>query len=693
MFYKNLKITTKLVFSSAVFILPVAVMLFFIVSSANLSILTANSERAGINCLRPIVGLLQTVPLHLRLVLDSGYTDITSVDQEIGLQLNELTENLRKADNFGKESVPGRRYISGADLLDNWDSLRKIRGDPDVILTGYYTFLRDLQDLISFIGDASHLVVDPELESWYFSELNLTALPQTQERIVQISNRTYAAHSRAILTEKDYEELQAYGILFSRSDIPGLQSSLEAALAMLKKLPNQDPAFSRELISWNKFYLAATEQLIKSLNMFLNMKNPEDPTGFPPEFYYNEVIGAAVQANTAAYRMWIASLNQLDVLLDQRIAVHESQLRQSLIFAVILSLIAFSTVIITTANITKSTASLKQLFKSLDANDLSLELKIHSRDEFGELMSSFNRFLGKLRSAFVSFNQDASRVSTSVYDLSASAKEVTTTANEQSASVSEMVSTMEASKDMSKQVAVKTAEVAKLAAKTRELSQRGAELREVNQEMMQDIRDQNNKIIDEIKNLAEMLGRISEAIGIIDSIADQTKLIAFNASLEASSSGEAGARFAVVASEIRRFADNVVDSTGEIKQKIEEVQAASQSLITEAYNGSMQIDEGYERMVEQKAVFENIVENSKNVAVNSQQISDLSRKQEYASSQIFITLQEISAGVKQFVIAMASTSKTADNLNVMSKELRKTVGMYRTGDDKLTKTGKIGDSI
>jgi methyl-accepting chemotaxis protein len=308
-------------------------------------------------------------------------------------------------------------------------------------------------------------------------------------------------------------------------------------------------------------------------------------------------------------------------------------------------------------------------------------------------MAAFNRFLGKLRSAFASFSQDASRVSSSVFDLSASAKEITTTAHEQSASVSEIVSTMETSKDMSQQVASKTAEVAELAVKTRELSQRGAELREANQDMMQDIRDQNNKIIDEIKNLAEMLERISEAIGIIDSIADQTKLIAFNASLEASSSGEAGARFAVVASEIRRFADNVVDSTGEINQRIEEVQAASQNLIMEANNGSMQIDEGYDRMVEQKVVFENILENSKNVAVHSRQISDLSRQQEYASAQIFTTLQEISAGVKQFVIAMSSTSKTADNLNVMSRELQETVGQYHTGNDKREKTGKTGDPI
>jgi methyl-accepting chemotaxis protein len=237
---------------------------------------------------------------------------------------------------------------------------------------------------------------------------------------------------------------------------------------------------------------------------------------------------------------------------------------------------------------------------------------------------------------------------------------------------------MENNKNLSIQMAEKTQEVAELAQQTQKLSEKGAELREANQGMVKEIRTQNLKIIDEIKNLTGMIGRINEAIGIIDGIADQTKLIAFNASLEASSSGAAGARFSVVASEIRRFADNVVDSTRDIKLKIEEVQTASHSLITEAKNGSKQRDQGYERMVEQKTVFENIVENSQNVATRSQQISNLSKQQEYATSQIFTTLKEISAGVKQFVTATSSTSKIADSLNDMSSDLRDAVAKYRT---------------
>ncbi|WP_010256736.1 methyl-accepting chemotaxis protein [Treponema primitia] len=689
MFYKNLKITTKLVFSSAVFILPIALMLFLIVSSANSSIRISTNEREGIGYLRPIAGLLRMVPAHLRMVLaqNTAAEGNGRVDQEITRQLDELIANLGETDGEPElGTIPGRRYVSGAELRSSWNSLKEIQGDPAVILNSYNAFIQDLYDLVSYIGDASSLIVDPELGTYYFAEISLLELPEIQQQILRISNLTYVANVRKVITKAEREELRSYMTLLSRSYTPRLRSATYAALANLRADPSLEALLSEELMFKNNVYISTAGKLTGILEAFLAAEDT-------PEFYYTEVINAAAQANDASYDLWLASLDQLDILLQQRIIGYRNALYRSLIFAVLTAVIAFIIVIITTANITKSTASLKQLFKSLDNNDLSLELAVHSKDEFGELMSAFNRFLGKLRSVFVSFSQDASRVSTSVFDLSASAKEITTTANEQSASVSEIVSTMEGSKEMSEQVAAKTAEVAELAVKTRELSQRGAELREANQEMMQDIRDQNNKIIDEIKNLAEMLSRISEAIGIIDNIADQTKLIAFNASLEASSSGEAGARFAVVASEIRRFADNVVDSTGEIKQRIEEAQTASQSLITEANNGSMQIDEGYDHMVEQKEVFENIVENSKNVAVNSQQISDLSRKQEFASAQIFTTLQEISAGVKQFVIAMGSTSKIADNLNVMSKELRGTVGLYATGDDKHEKAEKTGEYI
>jgi methyl-accepting chemotaxis protein len=378
--------------------------------------------------------------------------------------------------------------------------------------------------------------------------------------------------------------------------------------------------------------------------------------------------------------MYVLPLGIIIFLIISLLGNRGSALQSAVLLAIIAVAIFIASIIniVTVANIRKSMRNAESIFKSLGNNDISVKVEAFSRDELGEIITALGNFLEQLKRAFESFSHNASLLGASVQDISASTKEITTTANEQSASVAEIVSTMENSKILSEQVATKTDEVVKLASQTQELSLRGAEIRDANEDMMLDIRNQNTKISEEIKNLADMLSRIDESVELIDSIADQTKIIAFNAAIEASSSGEAGAAFAVVASEIRRFADNVVESVVDIKEKISELQSESQALITEADSGSSAIEDGYKRMVEQKKVFENIVDASQNVTIRSQQISSLSKQQELAAAQIFTALKEISLGVNQFVNATASTSATAESLNNMSAELKETLSKYLT---------------
>ena len=310
---------------------------------------------------------------------------------------------------------------------------------------------------------------------------------------------------------------------------------------------------------------------------------------------------------------------------------------------------------------------------SLAAMDFSVEIKVTENNEIGEMQRAMIKIRDSLKSNLALFNENASRISTAAFDLSSSEKEITATANEQAATVSQIVGAMEGNKNLSAQAAAKTVEVAELAAQTERLSRRGADLHGANERMMSDILGQNAKVVEEIGSLADALSRIGESVQAIDAIADRTKIIAFNAALEASSAGESGKRFAVVAGEIRRFADNVVESVVEIKGRISELRDASDALVSEAGVGSRAIDSGYNRMVEQKEVFENIVDVSQNVAVRSQQISNLSRQQELASAQIFVALKEISAGVGQFVVATASRSATAEALNDMAGKLMGTL--------------------
>ena len=693
MFFSKLKISAKLIISSAVFLIPIGVMLVFICSNAAGIIQKSRDERAGIFSLKYAVTAMRNLPEYIDVYLGLKQGNLGNLDEQITGALIIMDSEIGRYKTEGKE-LPN--------LPDDWDSLKRTEKNDTELFQKYLNFAYELRDVINRMGESSRLILVSEMNTYYLVASAFSGIPEAVMRLVITGNLVRANLNKAeSVVERWNSELadaQAQGRRMAAR--PFDMDPKEITLSMFVSADLQ------QIWNNNLFIISDRERISASLGSAMEESGRRDnefdelikrlrryrETVDIFEGQQSRMYGFNVQNPTTAAEflntislvtaeiceLWDEVFTLLDKQIQRNTAAAQKQLIVYLAIVLVSLGVAFGFVVFITTDINRSVASLKSLFKGLSENDLTMSLRINSEDEFGELMTAFNGFLNILRSTFGSFKQSSQLVANSVFDLSSSSREITTTANEQSASVSEIVSTMESSKNLSEQIAFKTTEVADLAKETQELSSKGAELREANQNMMEDIRKQNQKIISEILNLSDMINRISEAIRIIDGIADQTKIIAFNASLEASSSGEAGARFSVVASEIRRFADNVVESTREIKQRIEEVQGASQTLIGEANNGSRQIEIGYERMSEQKIVFEHIVDNSQDVATSSQQISNLSKQQELASSQIFTALKEISAGVKQFVISTASTSKIADSLKGMSEELKGKVEKYRT---------------
>lgn len=660
---KDLKITTKLIISAASFLLPLGIMLFLITSVSLGEIRRDRNELHGIAVLRPAVSLMQLVSQYIRLSLDNAPGDLEVTGQHISDSLLEMKDKYEAY--FGGEAVG----VSMQSFFENWGHISETRVRVTV-LWAYRQFIQDLCNLINYTGDISGLVTDSGLENVYLVEAAVHELPQAQERMVLIGSLIRTVEEGAF-TERRRAELERHLELLVHSDNIRIQNRLNAA-ERLEMQKTRTETYRRFEIHLKTCY-ERIALFSEAIGMAINRPVMEAQ-------YIFVINEAADHANNAAYQLQIASLDRLETLILGRIHTYQQRFSWLLACVAAATILAFTIIFVTTVSIRKSTNTMGRVFKRLDANDLSVHIQVLSQDELGEFMTALGGFLEKLKKAFSLFRRNVSMVSTAVNELSSSANNITTTANEQSAGIAEIVTTMENNKNISAQTVEKTVEVAELAVQTRKLSKYGADLRDANENMMLEIRNQNAKIISIINNLADILSHIDESIQLIDTIADHTKLIAFNAALEASSSGEAGIRFAVVAGEMRRFADSVVESVIEIKERIAELQNASQSLITEANNGSQAIDAGYNRMVEQKEVFENIVNVSQNVAVRSQQISNLSKQRELASDQVFSTLKAISAGINQFVSATVLTSDAVDKLNNMSLELQETLAKYQTED-------------
>jgi methyl-accepting chemotaxis protein len=301
-----------------------------------------------------------------------------------------------------------------------------------------------------------------------------------------------------------------------------------------------------------------------------------------------------------------------------------------------------------------------------------------SDDEIGEMSRHFNRIVKNFSEVLIKIKKTADLLTASIQDLNVTTREVSTTANQQAAAVKEMVSTMEDSDALSKKVASRIDEVAKIARSTKEFVEKGFTIIKGNSDKMNQIQNTNSETITGIKSLGEQIESVWEVVNIINGIADQTKIIAFNAELEASAAGESGRNFQIVASEVRRLADNTFSSTAEIKARIEEIQRSSDNLVLASEKGTERIREGAESTRKLGDIFADILNTAETSASSSEQIVSSVNQQVAAFEQILLTLKQISSGIDDFTASTKSTTGAAESLKNMGRELGEILGKYRT---------------
>lgn len=253
-------------------------------------------------------------------------------------------------------------------------------------------------------------------------------------------------------------------------------------------------------------------------------------------------------------------------------------------------------------------------------------------------------------------------------NLVVAAKENAATSQDQSAAVKEIVATMEDNNELSENISKKIKDVAGVAGKTSNDVSEGVKYLEANVSQLNEIAGANQNTIDGIKSLGDKISNIWDIVTLINSVADQAKIIAFNAELEASSAGEAGKNFHIVATEIRRLADGIIDGTKEIKERITEIQESSDSLILASENGTEKIKEGVENAKNLEERFESIKNASEITADSAGDITTIIQQQAAASEQILITLKQIAAGIENFTAATENISGASQTLKTIAAE-------------------------
>ncbi len=354
-------------------------------------------------------------------------------------------------------------------------------------------------------------------------------------------------------------------------------------------------------------------------------------------------------------------------------------IRNILVALGVIALISLVAVYFVTVQVNRPLGSIIHTLRHFN-NDLTIEMPENFAGEFGELAHWFNSHIAGLNDIISQVAAAVRQLSGAALEISGSVEEQAAILSEQSSSVTEITSTMAEFSMSFKQIANHAESVADLAGNALESSREGADGVDLVMAKMEEINADNQSNIKGIIELGKKSREIGKVMDIINDIASQTKLIAFNAAIEASSAGEAGKRFGVVAVEIRRLADSVMESTGEIEGRINEIQESVNQMIINSEKGSKVIQEGlaFSRGTAEKLGA--IVEGGASTADAARQISLSTQQQKTAGDQVLTALREIEEGARQASQSINQITVISRDLKTMSDHLKSFVDRFKTSE-------------
>ena len=204
-----------------------------------------------------------------------------------------------------------------------------------------------------------------------------------------------------------------------------------------------------------------------------------------------------------------------------------------------------------------------------------------------------------------------------------------------------------------------------MASSVNEISRQVQESARMATEAVGQARDTN----DRVSELSRAASRIGDVVELINTIAEQTNLLALNATIEAARAGEAGRGFAVVASEVKALAEQTSKATGEIGQQISGIQAATQELV----GAIKEISSTIERLSEISSTIAAAVEEQ---GAATQEISRNVQQAAQGTQQVSSNITDVQRGASETGSASSQVLSAAQSLSGDSSRLKLEVGKF-----------------
>ncbi len=309
--------------------------------------------------------------------------------------------------------------------------------------------------------------------------------------------------------------------------------------------------------------------------------------------------------------------------------------------------------------------------------DLTRRLQVHGKDEMGQLSASFNKFIDKIQ-------EMVRQVSGATTQLAAAAEEMSIITSETSQGVYQQRSETEQVATAMTEMTATVQEVAGNAESAAETASEADSQAAAGRSVVNNTINSIGRLAQEVETASDVISRLegdSEKIGavlsVIQSIAEQTNLLALNAAIEAARAGEQGRGFAVVADEVRNLASRTQSSTGEIRQMIEALQTGARNAVAVMEAGRNQAQSSVEQADNAGQALQSIASAVNKIKDMNQQIAEAARQQGQVAEDINRSVINITHIADRSSSGTEQLAEASHDLARLSSELQTLVGSFK----------------